>query len=197
MVKAVVLDMDGVIRHLDVEYAERVAQTIGFSLDELMDLLWDNDAAQELLCGRSTPDVWWEQVQKLDVRLEGVSQDLIWDEVLVKSFIDRDVIEFIGGVSGHLVTCILSNCTKEGKIKILRDIGEDSPFDFILSSSDFGATKPAPEVYHGMLETIGVKAEDCILFDDRPPNVDGAKAVGIQAYLFEGIEQLKKLVIPS
>jgi len=49
----------------------------------------------------------------------------------------------------------------------------------------------------GMIETIGVKATDCIFFDDRIANVEGAKAFGIQAYLYEGVDQLKKLVVPT
>jgi putative hydrolase of the HAD superfamily len=126
-----------------------------------------------------------------------VSQSIIWDDLLAKAYINLDVIEFVRSVRQDLVTCILSNCTEEGKIKIQEDIGQDHPFDFILSSSDFGAQKPAPEAYAGMLDTIGIKAEDCIFFDDRTANVEGAKFVGIQAYLFEDVGQLMRLVVPT
>ncbi|MHA2026932.1 MAG: hypothetical protein ACW98U_13615 [Candidatus Thorarchaeota archaeon] len=36
MIRAVVLDMDGVIRHLDKETAEKAAGSIGFTYQELM-----------------------------------------------------------------------------------------------------------------------------------------------------------------
>ncbi|MFW9834855.1 MAG: HAD-IA family hydrolase [Candidatus Thorarchaeota archaeon] len=194
MLKALVLDMDGVIRHLDVDAAERASQSIGFHFDELNEVIWNNEPAHELLCGRTSRDEWWAHVQSLDSRLVSISSNFIFDQVLGNSYIDHEVIEFVRSVSQNLVTGILSNCNDEGKVKIADNIGKDHPFDYILSSSDFGAKKPAPEVYHGMLETIDVRAEDCIFFDDRLANVEGARTVGIQAYLFEGIEQLRKLV---
>jgi HAD superfamily hydrolase (TIGR01509 family) len=196
MVQALVLDMDGVIRHLDIEVAERTSQSIGFHYDELNEVLWNNEPAHELLCGRISRDEWWEYVQSLDSRLGGISSDFIFDAVLAKSYINQEVIEFVRSVSQDRVTGILSNCNEEGKIKIRHNLGENHPFHYILSSSDFGAKKPAPEVYHGMLETIEVRAEHCTFFDDRLANVEGARAVGIQAYLFEGVEQLRKLVRP-
>jgi putative hydrolase of the HAD superfamily len=196
MVQALVLDMDGVIRHLDIEVAERASQSIGFHFDELNELLWNNDPAHELLCGRASQDEWWAHVQSLDSRLGSISSNFIFDKVLGKSYIDHEVIEFVRSVSQHLVTGILSNCNEEGKVKIQGNLGENHPFHYILSSSDLGAKKPAPEVYRGMLEIIDVRAEDCIFFDDRLANVEGASVVGIQAYLYGGVEQLRKLVRP-
>ena len=196
MLKALVLDMDGVIRHLDIEMAEKASKSIGFHYEELNQVLWDNEPAHELLCGRMNRDDWWAYVQSLDSRLGSISSNFIFDKVLGKSYIDTEVIEFVRSVSQDLVTGILSNCNDEGKVKIVNNIGKDHPFDYILSSSDFGAKKPAPEIYHGMLETIDVGAEDCIFFDDRLANVESARAVGIQAHLFEGVEQLRKLVRP-
>jgi putative hydrolase of the HAD superfamily len=197
MVKALILDMDGVVRHLDMEVAERASQSIGFGYEELMDLCWDNEFGQELLCGRATREEWWDHVQRLDSRLEGVSQDVIWSEVFASDYIDTRVIEFVMSVRHSLVTSILSNCNIEGKVKIHEILGDENPFDYILTSADFGVRKPHPEIYYGMLETIGMTAEDCIFFDDRQGNVEGAKDVGIQAYLFEGVEQLRKLVVPT
>lgn len=194
MVSAVVLDLDGVIRHLDVEEAERASQSIGFDFENLMDLLWDNEAAHELLCGRSSQELWWKQVQQLDSKFEGVSQEFLWNDVLAKSHIDLEVIDFVRSVRQDFVTGILTNCSKESKVIILDTLGENHPFDYVLSSSDFGAKKPESEVYRLLLDTIDVSAKECVFFDDRLANVEGAKAVGIQAHLFEGVEQLKRLV---
>jgi putative hydrolase of the HAD superfamily len=66
-----------------------------------------------------------------------------------------------------------------------------------MSSSDFGFKKPQPEVYQSMLARIDVRAEDCLFFDDRTTNVEGAKAIGIQAYLFESVEQLRRSIVPT
>jgi len=197
MVKAVVLDMDGVIRHLDLDVAEKASQSRGFNFDELMDILWENDYAHELLCGRSNREEWWANVQTLDTRLEGVPQDFVWNEVLSENYIDNDIIDFVREHRIDLVTGILTNCSKESKSIILETLGDDHPFEYVMSSSDFGFKKPQLEVYRKMLETIGVRAEECIFFDDRITNVEAARKIAINAHLFEGVEQLKKLVIPT
>ncbi|MFX1482626.1 MAG: HAD-IA family hydrolase [Promethearchaeota archaeon] len=197
MEKAVILDMDGVIRHLDREVAENASRLKGFDFEELMDVIWDNEPGYELLCGRSTRDIWWEQVQSLDSRLNGLTQDFFWKEVLAKNYYDREIIEFVRGIRQHFVTGILTNCDRESKLEIIRNLGPDHPFEQILSSSDFGAVKPEERIFHSLLETLDVKPESCIFFDDRIKHVEGARAVGIQAHLFEGIEQLRKLVRPT
>ncbi|MGY5863169.1 MAG: hypothetical protein RTV41_01050 [Candidatus Thorarchaeota archaeon] len=51
MVEAVFLDMDGVIRHLDIEVAERASQSIGFSFEELMDMLCEENSCTNLILG--------------------------------------------------------------------------------------------------------------------------------------------------
>lgn len=43
------------------------------------------------------------------------------------------------------------------------------------------ALKPEPEIYQILLERYGLKADECLFFDDRADNVDGARALGIQA----------------
>ena len=194
MIRAVVLDMDGVIRHLDLKTAEKASQSIGFSYTELMDVLWYNEPARELLCGRSTREDWWKQVQPLDPRLEGVSQDILWNDVFERSYIDQEVIEFMIEAQRKYTTGILTNCDRESKVQIIDELELNHPFDYVLSSSDIGTVKPEREVFLGLLERIGVESRDCLFFDDSTANVEGARAVGIKAHLYEGLTHLKKIV---
>ena len=48
-----------------------------------------------------------------------------------------------------------------------------------------GAVKPERAFYERALVKFGVDAADCILVDDRPENVNGALACGIQAILYK------------
>ena len=43
------------------------------------------------------------------------------------------------------------------------------------------ALKPDREIYEILLDKYGLKAEECLFFDDRADNVEGARNVGIQA----------------
>ncbi|WP_425425363.1 HAD-IA family hydrolase [Amycolatopsis saalfeldensis] len=56
------------------------------------------------------------------------------------------------------------------------------------SPATVGCAKPDPEIFRLLLEKLGAEPADCLFFDDRQSNVDGARAVGIQAHLWDGAE---------
>ena len=53
-----------------------------------------------------------------------------------------------------------------------------------LVSAVLGARKPERRIYTRALGRFGVQPENAILFDDSLPNVEGARACGMQAYHF-------------
>ena len=48
-----------------------------------------------------------------------------------------------------------------------------------------GAAKPQPASYLSVTNALGVNPSECLLFDDEPPCVKGAQALGIHAYLVD------------
>lgn len=56
--------------------------------------------------------------------------------------------------------------------------------DHLFTSSDYGARKPEPEVFLGVLERYGVAANDTFFADDMRENIAGARSVGITAHHF-------------
>jgi FMN phosphatase YigB (HAD superfamily) len=57
------------------------------------------------------------------------------------------------------------------------------------ASCYIGAVKPEPEFYERALKKFGLQAAECVLLDDRPENVEGARAVGIRSILYENPDQ--------
>ena len=51
--------------------------------------------------------------------------------------------------------------------------------------------KPDSGIYQCLLEKYGLRAEECLFFDDREENVAAARELGIQAVQFETYEQAK------
>lgn len=52
------------------------------------------------------------------------------------------------------------------------------------ASCFLGAVKPEREFYERAMAKFGVTADTCLLVDDRPENVEGARAVGMAAILY-------------
>ncbi len=61
-------------------------------------------------------------------------------------------------------------------------------FRVTLFSGDLGCVKPDPEIFRILLDRLGATPGDCLFFDDRQSNVDGAKALGIKAHVWHGAE---------
>ncbi|HVV14871.1 MAG TPA: HAD-IA family hydrolase [Candidatus Paceibacterota bacterium] len=65
-------------------------------------------------------------------------------------------------------------------------------FDRLYFSSDTHFSKPDPAAFRMVLEENNLSSEDCVFFDDTKANVEGAKALGIEAYVFEGPDATRK-----
>lgn len=66
-------------------------------------------------------------------------------------------------------------------------------FDGLVFSGPIGIVKPGKEIYNYLLTKYNLKAEECIMIDDSPKNIEGAKNAGYEGYVFDGdAEKLRK-----
>lgn len=59
-------------------------------------------------------------------------------------------------------------------------------FDGTVVSAFERQVKPGPEIYRILLDRFALDPADCLFVDDMPQNVEGARAVGMDGYLFDG-----------
>lgn len=87
---------------------------------------------------------------------------------------------------------ILSNMPTE----FLESYGHEIPLfaaaDYACFSCKVGFIKPEPEIYRDALQGLGLEADECVFFDDVQENVDAARRVGMEAFLWNGLEQAKR-----
>jgi putative hydrolase of the HAD superfamily len=65
-------------------------------------------------------------------------------------------------------------------------------FEVAAVSAELGVLKPDPAIYRWLLKTAGIAAEECVFLDDVPRNVAGAKAVGMEAFVFTDAAQARR-----
>jgi FMN phosphatase YigB (HAD superfamily) len=65
-------------------------------------------------------------------------------------------------------------------------------FDHLTFSAEVSLIKPDAAIYEHSLRGVGVAASEALFIDDKEPNVQGARAVGIRAIRFQSIEQLRR-----
>ncbi len=68
-------------------------------------------------------------------------------------------------------------------------------FDGLVFSGVIGMIKPNRDIFEHLLDTYDLKPEECLFIDDRQANIDGARAVGVDGYLFDGdAEKLREFL---
>lgn len=81
---------------------------------------------------------------------------------------------------------ILSNMQRDMLAAMRKKFAWLGRFDAQIYTCEIGRVKPEPEAYNSVLNAMGVAAEDALFLDDKQVNIDGARAVGMHALLFEG-----------
>lgn len=67
-------------------------------------------------------------------------------------------------------------------------------FDKLYYSWQTGYMKPDERGFRLILEENNLRPEECIYFDDSEHNVEAAKSLGLESYIFEGPEQVKGVI---
>lgn len=65
-------------------------------------------------------------------------------------------------------------------------------FDTFVVSGDIGITKPSVEIFEIAAIKLGLQPGECVMIDDLPKNVEGAKLAGMQALLFTTQHSLER-----
>ncbi len=64
-------------------------------------------------------------------------------------------------------------------------------FRDIVVSGEEKLLKPDPAIYYRALDRFGLRPDEALFIDDRAINVEGARAVGMNAHLFIGADDLR------
>ncbi|MEM7235291.1 MAG: HAD family phosphatase [Planctomycetota bacterium] len=106
------------------------------------------------------------------------------------------MLELVNGIrDGGLRVAGFSN-TSHLHTPFLGNYAPVAALERLLTSCDVHARKPEPESFEAGLAELDVAASDTIFTDDNPANVEGARAVGLRALLFENPEQLRRDLDP-
>ena len=94
-----------------------------------------------------------------------------------------------------LLTAILSNISENVLESIEREFDWIQRFDVLVWSFQLGIVKPDPAIYRYTLSKLGTQPEETLFIDDKRPNVEAARALGIQAIEFSSVDQLREELI--
>lgn len=82
-------------------------------------------------------------------------------------------------------TAVISNDSFELSRLRKKECNAGDLFHEIIISSNYGVTKPSPELYEVFLARVRTSADRCLFIDDRIENVWAADELGFHTYHFE------------
>lgn len=185
-VRAVIFDFGGVLCfHPDDQQIAKVSSACGLPIPEFLRAFWEQRLEYD--AGRLDSRAYWHGV----ARSAGIAIDdshlpaLVLLEVELWNRFDSRVLDWIRQLRGSgIATGILSNLPKPLGERLRETPGFLEQFDHITFSYELGLVKPERAIYEHATSGLQVRPEEALFLDDRPMNVEGAKAVGLHAERF-------------
>jgi len=94
-------------------------------------------------------------------------------------------------VSRAVLMCSMNNESAELNRYRIDTFGLRETFDVFISSCFVGLRKPEEGIYRLGLDIVQCSPDECCFIDDRPLNVDAAKALGMHAIRVVNAQQLQ------
>ncbi len=94
-------------------------------------------------------------------------------------------------VARRVYLATLNNESRELNLHRIEKFKLRDYFSAFFSSCYLGVSKPHPEIYRMALDISQQQAEECVFIDDRPPNLEVARSLGLHTILFSNAGQLE------
>jgi putative hydrolase of the HAD superfamily len=143
--------------------------------------------------GDYSPREYWSRVVRDAAALSEERIDRLrrWD-VEMWSDLDGAMIDWLCQAhEAGFRTAVLSNMHADMAAHVRHSYGWLQCLDYAVLSCEVRLIKPDPAIYQRCLEGLGLPAAEVCFIDDREVNVDGARAVGLSALRFQGVECLR------
>ncbi|WP_312163247.1 HAD-IA family hydrolase [Phenylobacterium sp.] len=183
VISALLFDADGVIQRAP-HFAQRLEKAFGAAPTDLAGCVAEIFAAETpCLSGKGE---YTEALKPVLQRWGAGCDPLEFLEAWHLIDADAGVLCLIETLRATGVYCALASNQEAHRARRMSDaLGYRTMFDAEFYSCDIGHAKPDPRYFEHILSSASLDARRTLFIDDRPDNVDAARAVGLNAMLFE------------
>jgi epoxide hydrolase-like predicted phosphatase len=188
-VKAVVFDVGGVfLQTKDKNPRIRLAQKFGLNYDELSEIVFQSETAQQATVGAIEELDHWAFIAK-HFHLEDAEIIKFWDDFWSGDVLDNELLRFAKSLKEDYRMGILSNAWSGARDYLTQKHGILDIFDFSIFSAEVKMKKPDPAIYLFLMDALKVDASETIFVDDFIENIHAADALGIRTVHFKSTAQ--------
>jgi putative hydrolase of the HAD superfamily len=180
--KALLIDLDGVLRQYDVSVNALIEDRHLLEPGAIFQAAMAPDRYRRVVTGEWTRAEWLADVGSA----LGLTPAEVAELAAYRGYVDREVLEFVREVRAAGVPVGLCSNAPRDLGDDLAQLGIAEDFDAVVNSSDLGYAKPQPEYFQAACVLVKTVPRYCLLVDDSMRNVEGARRVGIAAFRWSG-----------
>ena len=192
-VKVILFDLGNVL--VDFDYSPAVQRIARFSdkkPQEILGLIFDSGLTGSFEEGNISPKDFFQKLKKLlGLRLSYEAFVPIWNEVFFLSPKNRLVYSLANNLRLSYQVALLSNVNLLHYEHLKKHFPVFNVFHRVFVSCEMGIIKPKREIYQKTLDELGILPQEVFYTDDRADLIKSAQELGIKAFVFSGVNQLK------
>jgi beta-phosphoglucomutase family hydrolase len=181
MLKGLLFDMDGVlVNNLEV-HREAFAEFfrsygVERSFDELSRVFGKGN---DDIMGELMPQ---EIVERVGIRELGHEKEAIYREIYAPTITPQPgLVELLEALKGKGMLCAVGSSGYRLNVNFVLERCNIEPyFAAIVAGDEVTRCKPDPEIYLTAAAKLGLRAEECIVFEDAEAGIEAAKRAGMR-----------------
>lgn len=193
-IELMLFDLGGVIIELDFARMYReLARYSPLSAEDIARRFQFDDMYNRHERGEIEDSEYFEHLQQVLTLSSGSDADIAaaWNVLLAGTIVET--VSLLDFLEPSIRLCALTNSNRVHERYWRRAFSKVlEPFEQIFVSSSIGHRKPEPQSFEYVSEATGVPTEAMLFFDDTLTNVDGARALGLQAVHVRGPRDVRK-----
>ncbi len=193
-IRAVILDYGEVLCHLPTsENIDFLSRTFQADSQTFLPMYLKTRAPYDR--GDILPEEYWRHfATQAGVTLNDVTIQKLRDiDNQMWSRPNEPMIHWLRQIhAANFKTAILSNMPTDMATHVRKTFPWIAEFDHHIFSAEVRAIKPDRAIYEHTMKVLGVKPQETIFIDDREENLTAARAIGIRALRYQGVELLRQ-----
>jgi putative hydrolase of the HAD superfamily len=194
--RALLVDLDGVIRHWDRQGDPEIERETGLPPGAIRQAAFSDDLLLPAITGRVADEEWRRHIV---AHLAEQYPDADAAEAITRwsappGEIDDAVLALLGHCRARATIVLVTNASSRLD-RDLASLGIAGAFDRIVNSSVVGHPKPKPEIFAAALAAAGppsVPACAAFFVDDKAEFVTAAEALGIAGHRYRDLAALEE-----
>lgn len=104
----------------------------------------------------------------------------LYGECLTAAEPNLPLLDILRAIKDSYILALVTTASRRNVEAVLERFKLSTFFDIVVTQEDVRKAKPDPACYNDLIERLGVRREDCVIFEDSSSGVKAALASGCQ-----------------